>query len=419
MAHCVALGLGLYEPDAPEATFNRLDLAVFGLLLVYLTLVLVVVRARRTAGWFLLATAAVFVLTIGSEMLVRKAHPPEPARLPRLPLRVEPRVSDQFTDRAGETYSFSVNSLGLRGPEVDYRATDLRILCLGGSATECPLVSDEETWPWALQDQLADKLGQGVFVGNAGRSGHWTLHHEYLLSNYVDVLNEFTGADQPPFQWVIVLCGLDDWGNVLTVEEAASVETYYGSPAPDALSDTVRSPLYYRQLGLARLLAKSRRQLEDPAGQKLLAARKVRQEAVAAGNMIEELPAELERWLSVYRTNLRAIITACQARGMKPLFLTQPTLYRLKLAAGAEDLLGVCDRRTGSAYSLPVMVQLMGAYNRVMVEVCTSEGVDYVNLARLVPKTTEAFLDDCTFTPAGCRFVADTLAEYLQKSIRD
>lgn len=71
---------------------------------------------------------------------------------------------------------FSINGSGLRGddfgPDAEYR-----ILAIGGSTTECLILDDEDAWPQVLQGLLRAS-GRRAWVGNAGKAGLRTAHHE-------------------------------------------------------------------------------------------------------------------------------------------------------------------------------------------------------------------------------------------------
>jgi len=99
---------------------------------------------------------------------------------------------------------FSTNSRGLRGPE--FRADDdYRILCVGGSTTECFYQDDRRTWARQLAKELETERRK-VWVGNAGRSGLNAVDHVTLLTH----LPEARQVDC----WV-VLCGVNDMGQQL------------------------------------------------------------------------------------------------------------------------------------------------------------------------------------------------------------
>src|SRR5262249_40549234 len=154
--------------------------------------------------------------------------PPSPSVLPRYPMRHQGVAAEGLGDLSGQTYTFTVNSLGLRGPEMDFHNAAVRILCAGGGTTECMYVPDEQSWPWALQDRLAERLGRSVFVGNAGARGFATVNVDYLLRAYAD--------DRiPEFVWVVVLCGIDDWENEATPGDPERLEGVRAVPLSQTL----------------------------------------------------------------------------------------------------------------------------------------------------------------------------------------
>ena len=56
----------------------------------------------------------------------------------------------------------TANSLGIRGPELPPREAGYRLLCLGGSTTECHYLDDEETWPHLLEGIVRACRRRGV-----------------------------------------------------------------------------------------------------------------------------------------------------------------------------------------------------------------------------------------------------------------
>ncbi len=95
---------------------------------------------------------------------------------------------------------FTVNSLGLRGDELHHQ--EIRILALGGSATECGYLDDSEAWPHLVQEHLARKTGRSVWVGNAGYSAHGTRHH---ILQITELLKQIQHIDL-----VIILIGANE-----------------------------------------------------------------------------------------------------------------------------------------------------------------------------------------------------------------
>ena len=86
----------------------------------------------------------------------------------------------------------SVNSFGVRGPEISEKSTDtIRIVCLGGSTTFSPLTTtDTHTYPAYMQGVLRDHYGTGPFdieVVNAGVSAATSI--ESLIFFQTHLLN--------------------------------------------------------------------------------------------------------------------------------------------------------------------------------------------------------------------------------------
>src|SRR5690606_38437774 len=103
----------------------------------------------------------------------------------------------------GESH-YRANSLGIRGPEWPARDAALRILCVGGSTTECVRLDDRETWPQQLAASLAERPAAGlgaVWVGDVGRSGYSTRAHVELMEN-AELLAQV--------DWLVFLVGVND-----------------------------------------------------------------------------------------------------------------------------------------------------------------------------------------------------------------
>src|SRR5262249_515888 len=93
-------------------------------------------------------------------------HPgPFHLRTPRTRRRFYP--SQIELGGTSETARFTVNSRGFRGSEPPSNA--IRILCIGGSTTECLYLDDSVAWPELLMEHLnRDPARLPVHVENAG-----------------------------------------------------------------------------------------------------------------------------------------------------------------------------------------------------------------------------------------------------------
>jgi hypothetical protein len=80
---------------------------------------------------------------------------------------------------------FKVNSMGVRGREwSDDRASEYRVLCLGGSTTESLLNDQNRTWTTLLEHKLEPLVpGYDTWVGNIGKAGLASAHHVVQLKH--------------------------------------------------------------------------------------------------------------------------------------------------------------------------------------------------------------------------------------------
>jgi lysophospholipase L1-like esterase len=278
---------------------------------------------------------------------------------------------------------------------------------VGGSTTECLYVSDQQTWPWLVQEQLRERLGTKAFVGNAGKSGLVTPHHLYLLERY-------RHAEQ--FDTVVVLCGINDLG-ALVLGSRAFDERQRDAAEESLLPSVTEGRPYYRRFALVRHLsrlpifpARTQARVQDPRGDWVAAERKNRQDALQR-NTKREVSAKLSLGCAVYGATLKKIIYLCKSRGQRIYLMTQPTIYRADLPDDLQRL--VWNNQHGSAFTIEALETMMAAFNRTMLDVCREEGVECLDLAALIPKDTSAFYDDCHFNIAGNEKVATAVTDFL------
>ncbi|MDX2260555.1 MAG: GDSL-type esterase/lipase family protein [Gemmatimonadales bacterium] len=124
-----------------------------------------------------LALGTLAALALG-EVVARRVVPP--ANGPILEPYRRLALEQTQTNRLPRRIDWRANSLGLRGPELPADSGVTRILCLGGSTTECTLLNDGQTWPDVMQEELTQR-GHRVWVGNAGRDGLSTYGQLSLL----------------------------------------------------------------------------------------------------------------------------------------------------------------------------------------------------------------------------------------------
>jgi lysophospholipase L1-like esterase len=249
----------------------------------------------------------------------------------------------------------TINSIGLRGPEVPDRTPgSRRVLCFGDSITFGYGAGDDETYPFHLGRLLR---GGGVEVVNAGVTGftsHQVLGHVRRL---VPLL-------QPD---VVTICiGWND-GNVRTADDREYARRLALARDVDGALD---QSYLYRAIKAAYLRSRVRSATSAPRD-------------VARVSLVR------------YRENLAAIVAECRKSGARPVFIALP---RRK------------DPNETHSRGTP--------YVAVLLETARSLNVPVLDVGDLgidtpLPSTLEYFIDSLHFSPAGSQLMAETLAPQL------
>ncbi|MHC5009554.1 MAG: hypothetical protein ACYTG6_01240, partial [Planctomycetota bacterium] len=203
--------------------------------------------------------------------------------------------------------TYSTNALGLRGPDVPLRENAYRILCVGGSTTECLYLDDTETWPRQLMIALADGgLDRAVWVGDAGKSGYATADHVQFVEGSTLV---------EEMDCVVFYVGANDLGRALLDEPIAASVHLEPLCMDSHLLVSVRNLL--ETVGAERA-----QRVEDVDGSVYDARRAARR----AGRVVEAA-TDLAGALAAYRDNVRRLIDGCRRRDLRPVFVSQAVLW--------------------------------------------------------------------------------------------
>ena len=404
-----SVGIALSVTRAQWFAFSGIDLLLFVGMLVYVTAVVIVARKGDLSAKLALLVYSILIPVASIEVGVFLLARMKICGLPLPPARMVSTAADTMPGISGQI-RFTVNRRGVRAPDIWPESPRDRIICVGGSTTECRYVTDEKSWPWRLGDRLTEKTGRRILVANAGRSGQFSLHHLHQLRHY---------ALADDFGTVIVLCGINDAGTLLRgnyEERAAAVPE-------EALVSPLREGVYYRySFILERLNAvlrpgvplspkpRSHSIQQDLTGAWYAAVRRKRQRLLEA-NRITSVPQGIAESLDIYRENLAAIAELCKDRGQRLVLLTQPTLYHEDMS---DDLVSLLWEHTDDgAYSHEVLAEVLVAYNSSLRDVCREYGVLCVDLAAVLEKDTSVFYDDCHFNISGCEKAAAVLTDVL------
>lgn len=318
---------------------------------------------------------------------------------------------------------FTGNDVGLRGPKFPTDSGNVyKIVTIGGSTTESLYLDDSEEWPHLLMEELNGR-GSGIvtWVANGGQSGRNTVDHLELI-RALPVLSDV--------ELLIFMVGINDLNPTLSFAGGptqGAIEAKAAQFRDQVLNGGRRlrpSRPYFKRTELFELAKRSSARLLEKfspsaglgwlgVGPGSYIAEKRQQRAAAATVPLPDLEIGLEE----YRGRIRAIAAECRLRGLRCLFLTQPTMWRENLNPEESSLLwfGWVRRESQKPGYLSVadLATAMGAFNQELLSVCTQDGLECFDLASKVPKDTSAFYDDAHFNESGVRIVADQLAGYL------
>lgn len=315
--------------------------------------------------------------------------------------------------------ALTINAQGMRGDLLNPSAR-YRLLAVGGSTTISVYLDDSMAWPYQLQTHLNAKLGAGAtWVGNVGRPGHTSAQHLLQVEKLL--------AQHPQIDAVLLLIGANDlliplgWRiasppkNRDTSTHARLRVAFSDFPGQDA-----DAPWYLRNAAgrlwrLRSWLPVPQLAVMDEAASFMQWIRRHRERS---GRLLGAMP-DLSSSLAGYERRVNQIIDSAQRAGVRPILLTQPMLWRSGLTEEEHKLLWMggppIDKLSDGAdyYSVEALMAGMRAYNDALLGVCRARGVECVDLASALPKTTRVFYDDAHFTNHGATLVAEHLARYL------
>jgi lysophospholipase L1-like esterase len=154
---------------------------------------------------------------------------------------------------------------------------------------------------------------------------------------------------------------------------------------------------------------------QDRAGKSYARWRMFRQNA---SKILSKLP-KLTSAVDEYRRNVNKIIDIAKRRGIRIIFMTQPTLWHANMSAELNALLwmggkGKYQLRSGHAYYSPkALEEGIRRYNNVLLNICDLRQVECIDLASLISKYQSSFYDDVHFNENGSRKVSRILTKHL------
>jgi hypothetical protein len=308
---------------------------------------------------------------------------------------LHPRVS-----KVDENVTYSKNNIGFRGEAFPGQTNDrITIFTVGGSTTECKLLSDSNTWTALLNEKMKPTCPQ-IWMNNAGFDGHTTMGHIVLVKDYLLKLKP---------SYIIFLTGANDIElNGLNVQERQTMKTidfssfrnFYLSLCNHSKAASLILNIYRFKLSSNKGLIHNDSNLSAPI-------KKMTKE-----DRTERLNLQ-GKYLDGYRSRLDTLINLCVTNHIKPILLTQPYLGGETIDPETGKYLG--DFKAG-AFNTASQAEVLEKYNDVVREF-QAKGIRVIDLARMLPKNSIYYYDFIHFTNEGAQKVSDILYAELRDSL--
>jgi lysophospholipase L1-like esterase len=302
----------------------------------------------------------------------------------------------------GDSY-MQINRWGFRGENIEKEKPPgaYRIFVLGGSTVYCDRVKFEQS-----HCRILEKLLQAAYpdvkieVQNAGM--HWHTSEHSLIKFLTDIQDFQPDA-------IVVFHGINDLCRSFSPPSYArpgyhdDYRHYYGAVARMVESNGGDRPLI-DSFALNTLTSFVSRywfsDFRNPVH-------------------VPERPVSEWKSLPAFRRNLRSLSDTVQSQGIALVVASQPSFYKTEMSqeelARLELTNSIC-RDIEFRPDRNSLIAGMQAFNAASRQIADQTGALFVDLAAAVPKTTEFFVDDVHYLPAGNRVVGETLARAIIES---
>lgn len=299
------------------------------------------------------------------------------------------------------------NSLGFRGPELPSGGLDdyISIITIGGSTTECSLLSDGKDWPAVLYKNLHTDF-ENIWLNNAGLDGHSTFGHIILMEDYIVKL-------KPTL--VLFLIGINEVG--ITNPTKHDELVIRGGVRLSSFKDFVKSlSLYSETVSLALNLfrwAKAKVRGLTHHNVDLRALPQVNYPDPGLDSLLE---FHRSQYIPGFYKRLKMLIHLAKANGIEPVFITQPALF----GYGTDDRTQVdLGRIQIDRYSGNTKWKILELYNNSMIEAGKSFDVFVIDAAHEMKKSSRNFYDFVHFTNEGARKFGNIVYRHLKKHLKE
>lgn len=284
----------------------------------------------------------------------------------------------------------SKNSLGFRGEELN-DTTRLKVICMGGSTTECFYLSDGKDWPSRLGTKMK-ALNPEIWMNNAGMDGQSSYGNLMMLKQYIVGLKP---------NYIILMCGLNDMSL-----DAPSRHDVYSQTWLKRAYNTLELPATIVNLlraGKAKKAGLNHQYFTDLSKAETL--------NMSDTQIMKRMEEEV-RFIGPYKQRLRDFARICKANNIQLILVGQAILFGKE-----KDLLTDVDLgklKTGDMNG-EARADILKMYNKSTYDMAQELGLPFINLTARMPKDSRYFYDGYHFTIDGADIVSDIILDEIKK----
>lgn len=335
-----------------------------------------------------------------------------PSRVGETPPFAHTFVTGPLSGVATTQVAFNVNRFGFPYPEsrVARQSDDeLRIGVVGGSTVECSALEEGKRWPAVLEQHLSRAIdGRQVTVLNMGVSGQGTKTHLATVAQHAVKLD---------LDYLVFMLGANDlfrtdsaFNPLERPDDLVSQECRCGRSFLFRFQLVRRLyPLYQRARGAEQYVGI--RGPDEPYFASFASARTSLPLLPTATRTIPPVA------LRDYEANIVSLAALAAAHDITPVFTTQPMLWKPVMTAEEQkvDWLGGYVVRDGRRYRYPSgeNARALETLNRHLLETCSRQSLQCIDLEPRVPRSLEYFYDPVHLNEAGAAIVGRQVAEAL------
>src|SRR2546421_153404 len=295
------------------------------------------------------------------------------------------------------------NGLGMRGPDKPEPFEKyLSVITVGGSTTECGYINEGKTWSDLLLKRIRNDF-PGAWLNNAGLAGHSTFGHTVLLEDYLLKLKP---------KVILFLVGCNDMLlDSLRPSDKSNMKGYY---ATFYTFLTKNSELCSVLVNLWRTRTMRSNHLDDTYYD--LEIHKKDHFFIPETTIRERLD-QTRKYLPAYAARLQNIIDICLRNNIRPVLITQPSLYGKGIdeATGADLETVKHDEKTNGR----LWWEQLQLYNQTTASVAAKNNILLIDLASRLDKGSRYFYDYVHFTNRGNDKVSEIVYESLLPYLRE